>query len=160
MTQVNHLPSVEASARLLRALPAIAAFRRALRDAAPADSHGWLGALFVVARHEDGVRPSHVADHLLVDLSVASRSIAQLEALGYVERTRDPRDGRAWVVHATADGRARLGQLKAGFAEHVRTQLPGWSDTELDEFTGQLRRFGATITYARSAADHNEGLPA
>lgn len=160
MTQVDSLPSADSCTRLLRALPVFSAFKRTLRDAAPPDTQGWLGALYVVARHEAGVRPSGVADQLMVDLSVASRSITQLEELGYVERTRDPEDGRAWIVHATGDGRARLELVTAGFAQHIRTLLPDWTDDELDSFTAQLRRFGTALIDAAAASDPPEELPA
>jgi DNA-binding MarR family transcriptional regulator len=96
----------------------------------------------------------------MVDLSVASRSISQLEELGYVERTRDPADGRAWLVQVTPAGRDRLDQVRIAFAAHVRGLLPGWTDAEVDSIADQLRRFGDTIATANAAADRAEGTPA
>jgi len=125
-------------------MPAFTALRRTLYSAAPSDARGVLGALFVVARH-DGLRPTQLAEMLHVDLSVASRTIAQLEQRGHLERHRDPQDGRAQLVHATEDGRAWLQELTTTFAEHLRHQLPGWSDAELTDFAAALARLGSSL---------------
>lgn len=152
MTQVNtsaphatERPSIDSCTRLLRAMPAMSAFRRAIRDVAPTDTLGWLGTMVVIARHDAGIRPSAVAEHLMVDLSVASRAIAHLEELSYVERARDPRDGRAWNVQATDAGRARLAELTAGFAQHMRDLLVDWSDADVECFADQLVRFHSSL---------------
>ena len=87
-----------------------------MQDVAPPDAIGWLGALSVIARHEDGIRPSHIADILHIDLSVASRSVTHLEELDYVARERDPEDGRAFIVHVTPAGSVRIEQIAASFA--------------------------------------------
>jgi DNA-binding MarR family transcriptional regulator len=149
MKQVKKLPSVEACTRLLRAWPAVGAFKRTLRDVVSSDAFGWIGALSVIARHDDGIRPSHLADMLHVDLSVVSRSVTQLEELGYVTRERDPEDGRAFVVHVAPAGRERIEQLTTGFAEHISSRLDGWSDVDVDSFTTALRRFGSTLEHAQ-----------
>lgn len=145
MQASTKLPSAAACETLLRAMPAFTALRRTLFQAAPSEARGVLGPLFVVARHEQGIRPTKLAEVVHVDLSVVSRAITQLERLGHVERHRDPADGRAHLVHATDAGRAWLASLTADFAEHLRHQLPGWSDDELTEFAATLARLGTSL---------------
>lgn len=146
--QVDYSPTVDACTRLLRALPAFGAFKRVLRDSTSVEVLGWLGALNVIARHEDGIRASQIADILHQDLSVASRSVTHLVELGYVSRTRDPSDGRASIVHLAPAGRERLDSITAKFAQDVSGRLHGWSDEDVDTFTSLLRRFGATLEHA------------
>lgn len=137
-------PSVDSCRELLRATPAITAFRRALYGAAPADSRGWLGALGVIARHP-GTRPGRVAELLHVDFSVASRAIATLEELGYVQREVDPDDRRASVLEATEEGLAWLREFATGFATSLSAALDGWSDEDVAALTDLLRRFDQSL---------------
>lgn len=131
--------------RLIRVMPAVSAFRRAMREAAPPETLGWMGTLVVIARHSQGARPSHVADVLMVDLSVVSRAINHLEELGFAVKKRDRSDGRAWIVYATEQGRQKLSEFAEGFSEHVSKKLDGWSDADVDTLAMQLRRFGASM---------------
>ncbi|MEO6866859.1 MAG: MarR family transcriptional regulator [Gaiellales bacterium] len=138
-------PSREACEQLLRAAPAISAFRRELYRAAPAEARGWLGAISVVTRHPEGLRPSKVAELLHLDLSVVSRNLSQLEELGYVRRAPDPDDGRASIVQPTAEGIAWVDRFADQFAEQLASTLAGWTDRDVDSLTQMLQRFGATI---------------
>src|SRR5215213_10087652 len=60
-------------------------------------SFGW-GLLVPLQRY------SALALQVGVDVSVASRQLAVLERLGYVERRPDPQDGRASLLRLTAAG--------------------------------------------------------
>lgn len=133
-------PSVAVCLELLRATPALSAFRRTIYRAAPPEARGWLGALGVVTRH-DGIRPGRVAELLHVDFSVASRHLAQLEELGYVERHADPSDRRANLVHATAAGRDWVEGFATSFATSLSGVMDGWTDDDVRAFTGMLDRF-------------------
>jgi DNA-binding MarR family transcriptional regulator len=128
----------------MRALPALAAFKRAIYADAPPDCRGWLGAMGVVSRHEDGLRPSKVAEILHVDLSVASRALTHLEERGFVRREPDPDDGRASRVHATDEGRAWIGAFADRYATRMQADLADWTDDEVVTLTSLLDRFGAT----------------
>jgi DNA-binding MarR family transcriptional regulator len=61
-----------------------------------------------------------LADRLGVTQQAASKSVADLERRGYVERAADPEDARARLVALTARGRAAIG----GAREH-RAALAG-----------------------------------
>src|SRR3954451_6422059 len=64
-------------------------------------------ALAIVHVHGP-VRVSDVAQHLAVDLSVASRQVSALISAGYVEKQPDPDDARATLLSVTGDGRRVL----------------------------------------------------
>ncbi len=149
MTQASSPPSHDACLALLRAIPAFGAFKRAVYEDAPPDCRGWLGAMGVVARHADGIRPSKVAEILHVDLSVASRALSHLEELGYVRREPDPDDGRATRVHATDAGASWIDEFGHGYATRMQEYLTGWSDADVGTLTDLLHRFGTTMEARR-----------
>lgn len=142
-------PTHEHCRALLRALPALGAFKRTLHADAPPECRGWLGAMGVVARHEAGLRPSQVAEILHVDLSVASRALTHLEELGYVRRENDPDDGRATRAHATDAGRAWVNEFADRFAERVQDYLADWDDADVVTLATLLDRFGTTLEARR-----------
>jgi DNA-binding MarR family transcriptional regulator len=93
----------------------------------------------VIARGE-AVRVSDIAEQLRIDLSVASRQVAVLEASGWVTRTTDPADGRARTLATTEAGRAVLTDTLARMAAAYTGVLEGWSDDELDALQTVLAR--------------------
>ena len=87
-----------------------------------------------------GQRVSDIADALRIDLSVASRQVAVLEASGWVTRATDPADGRARRLEATESGRAVLGDTLARMADAYTGVLAGWSEAELRSLHATLGR--------------------
>ncbi len=69
-----------------------------------------------VAEHGP-MRASTVADLFSIDKGAISRQVTHLMELGLVEKSRDPEDGRAWLLSATADARARLQQVLAALQD-------------------------------------------
>ena len=61
------------------------------------------GALDVTSQNA-GLRMGELADRLLIDDSTTTRIVTSLVDRGLVERTRDPIDGRAFVLTVTAAG--------------------------------------------------------
>src|SRR4051812_17400036 len=111
---------------LVRDIYGLAAANRELqRRAVPEHPPACIQALSVIAR-TDARRVSEVADRMRIDLSVASRQVAVLEAQGWVRRERDPDDGRAQRLEATAAGLAALGGVRARMAGGDATVLAGW----------------------------------
>jgi DNA-binding MarR family transcriptional regulator len=53
----------------------------------------------------DGARQKDLAERALVTKQAIAELIDALEQDGLVERTPDPRDGRAWLVVRSAEGR-------------------------------------------------------
>ena len=88
-------------------------WQRAMREAL--DAHGLTHVQFVLLASawwlgEQGAPPMQraLADHAGTDPMMTSQVVRALEAAGLVARVRDELDRRAWRVHATALGAARL----------------------------------------------------
>ena len=113
--------------------------RELQRRAVPEHPPACLQALGLIGRGEAN-RVSDIADALRIDLSVASRQVAVLEASGWVTRATDPADGRARRLEATESGRAVLGDTLARMADAYTGVLEGWSEEELRSLHATLAR--------------------
>jgi DNA-binding MarR family transcriptional regulator len=99
------------------------------------------GVLRMVAEH--GGRAVEIASKLGVSAPVLSRHLAELEALGYVERHRDPEDRRAQLIALTESGWAVLQEVE----EHRIARLQGYL-ADWDE-----ERAGAAVEAVRQLSD-------
>ena len=120
-------------------------------------SFGW--ALLVPLERGGDQRCSVLALQLGVDVSVASRQIAVLERLGYVERRPDPQDGRASLLRLTEAGSAALAAARALRSEWALAALAGWDESEarllsdlLDRLVTDLEMAGGVAPMAARAA--------
>lgn len=86
------------------------------------------------------VRVSDVARRLSVDLSVASRQVAALEAAGYVRRDPDPEDRRAQRVSTTDAGRRVLGECHRRMVGAFARALEDWSADDVAALSAHLER--------------------
>ncbi len=66
---------------------------------------------------QEGVTISELGRRLGVSKQAAAKTAANLERLGYASRVRHPKDGRAWVLAATARGIEMLTLSAAAFEE-------------------------------------------
>jgi DNA-binding MarR family transcriptional regulator len=120
-------------------------------------SFGW--AMLVPLQRDGDQRCSALALQVGVDVSVASRQLAVLERLGYVERRPDPQDGRASLLRLTDVGAEALAAARALRAEWALTALSGWDESDarllsdlLDRLVTDLEMAGAVHPMpARSA---------
>ncbi len=67
----------------------------------------------------DGIRLTELASRATLSLAACSELVNELQALGYLERRPDPRDGRAKLIVPTPRGRELLGgsQLAVAWLE-------------------------------------------
>jgi MarR family transcriptional regulator, temperature-dependent positive regulator of motility len=90
----------------------------------------------------EGIRLTDLADRAGVTKQAMSELVADLEALGYLQRTPDPRDGRAKLIGFTDKGRAAVaaamqaferieGALDRRSLREIRRGLLAALDTEL-----------------------------
>lgn len=98
-----------------------------------------------VARR-DGVRAVDVGTALHVHKSTMSRSVAQLEGLGLVERVADPADARARLLRITDRGATALQASRTGRRERMADRLADWNDGDLRALARLLRRLNADLT--------------
>ncbi|TCP55990.1 DNA-binding MarR family transcriptional regulator [Tumebacillus sp. BK434] len=82
-----------------------------------------------------------LAEGLRLDISTASRQATALEQKGYVTRTPDPLDGRAFTFSLTASGEAEYARTKQERMERISVRLHDWSDDEREQFGQLLGKF-------------------
>ena len=87
------------------------------------------------------LRPSALADCLIVDLSTVSRQLVTLETAGWVARDRDPDDRRAHLLRVTPEGERVLQRNHQARREALDDLLASWPPTDRTSFADQLSRF-------------------
>jgi len=113
-----------------------------------------LGAAMMLSHIESvgELRPSVLADHLGLDLSVVSRQLSALEGLGLTARRPDPDDGRAWLSHVTPAGGELLAELRNRRLQAIQRALAGWAEDEARSLVAQLARLESDLLRAGSPA--------
>jgi DNA-binding MarR family transcriptional regulator len=91
-------------------------FRR-MGDAGFDDVREGHGCVFGFVDLEHGSRLTDVAERARLTKQAVGEAVAELERLGYVERTPDPIDGRAKIIKFTERGRAAALTGRRLFAE-------------------------------------------
>jgi DNA-binding MarR family transcriptional regulator len=134
---------------LVRAVYELTALKRDIARLAGFDHAVGLVPLAAVHRCAPA-RIKDLADHLHVDLSVASRQIAALEAAGFVRREPDPEDRRSQHVSTTAAGDAALQAAHDRIVGAFGAALAAWTPQEIETLTASLGRLRAD--YERAAA--------
>ncbi|MFC6419823.1 MULTISPECIES: MarR family winged helix-turn-helix transcriptional regulator [Sanguibacter] len=94
------------------------------------------------------------AQHLRVDLSVASRQVSALVDAGLVRRTVDDGDRRSRSIELTDLGHARVDELKEHITVLMTDMFADWEPHELSAATDHM------AALARTIADHHNELPA
>lgn len=105
-------------------------------------------ASYLVLTHLDErgpTRSSAVVEELGSDKGAVSRQMQHLEELGLLERTRDPDDGRAFLLSLSDDARARLDRVRHERWERCDERLAAWSVADLSALADQLARYNATL---------------
>ena len=109
-------------------------------------SHG-----FLIQQLVEGPRPvGEIAENLGVTSQAVSKSVRELEALGYVDRWGDPADGRVRRVALTERGRAVLED-----GREIRARL----NAELAQVLG-AERLEAAASTLRAALESRGAMPA
>ena len=124
----------DAAARLAVAIGRI---NRRIRPAADGLSLGLLSALSTVVR-EGPLRPSELARIEGVAAPTATRAVAELESRGFIARSPDPADGRAFFIRATPEGQAAVQHARAERAARISTLLAALDDAERTAILGAL----------------------
>lgn len=134
-------PTPETCGELLRPLRALMGLKQVvmqrglqLSDQVPYAAAGLLTELV----HRGECRVSDLAHHRIVDASVVSRQVNQLEQAGLITRRPDPADRRVSLLRATADGEQVVTDLERKKAEWIGEALVGWDDTKVRELARLL----------------------
>lgn len=102
----------------------IGRLNRRLQAATGGLSHGLLSALAVVAKRGP-IRLSDLAQLEGVSAPSMTRTIAELESRGLVERRSDPDDGRAVLVEVASAGETAITEARATRAQVMQELLDG-----------------------------------
>jgi DNA-binding MarR family transcriptional regulator len=123
------------------------------------DLDGAAYGLLALLEDAGPLRASDLVLRLGLDKSTVSRQVATLVELGFVDRTADPADGRAQVLTPSAEGSARLAEIRDVRRARWETDLSGWPAEDvasLAELLSRLNRMGE----AREAEARRGGAPA
>ena len=110
--------------------------------------------LFAI-RHEPS-RVTEIAERLRLDVSVVSRHVSALESRGLVDKSADPRDGRAWVVRLTGAGERLVEDIIDARGRWLSELLHDWTPEQAEDFDAHLGRLVAALDTelaARTRAD-------
>lgn len=116
-------------------------FRNYFVHAAEATSPGMAPATFRVLTmiHRDGSSTvSALAERLMVDKSLISRSVSELEALGFIQRRADPTDRRIRVLSVTELAEERLRSARLPYESILANGVAGWPLQTIEELTDLL----------------------
>ncbi|WP_299090828.1 MarR family winged helix-turn-helix transcriptional regulator [uncultured Microbacterium sp.] len=119
----------------------IGQFRRLISDAAHRISPGMLpGAykVFTTIVRRDSITSSALAEVLILDKGQISRTVRELEALGLIQRTPDPSDGRSSLLSATPQGLERLEAARRPQERGLHESLAEWELDDIHRLTALL----------------------
>ena len=140
----------DSSTALVESLYSVLGHMRRLAAPGPVDPSSVF--LLDMLRRCGPARPSDLAARTGLDQSTISRKLRALETQGYLHRTSDPDDRRAFVVHVTDHGNALLRVSLEARAEAMSAVLASWSVSDRADFGRLLHRladdFGALDTHA------------
>lgn len=155
-------PSPETCGALLRPLNALLglkhfAIQRASdysTDSLPRAAAGLLAELV----HSGETRASDLAAYRVVDASVVSRQLSQLEHSGLIVRRPDPEDRRVSFLRATSEGEREIAVLERHKSEWLGQALGEWSDADVSQLAELLENMTADIRRAAHAANDHPDL--
>lgn len=104
---------------------------------------GQARALRIVVRADEAPRLSEIADRLRIVPRSATEVVDALEQRGLVNRRPDPRDRRATVVVATADGERLAAVIDDARAEQAKAYLSVLSAADRAELHRVLEKLTA-----------------
>jgi DNA-binding MarR family transcriptional regulator len=90
-------------------------------------------------------RAADLADVFALDKGSVSRVVHQLVEFGLVERTPDPKDGRASILEVTAEATRRLALMHETRRAQFDARMTGWAPEEIDDLVGSLARFNQSL---------------
>ncbi|MCM3039281.1 MarR family transcriptional regulator [Paenibacillus motobuensis] len=97
----------------------------------------------IMAHGKAGVKT--LADEFHLDISTVSRQVSSLEEKGYVLRTPDPSDGRAFFLEVTELGQQKFQEARTARQERIGNLLKDWSNEEAEQFGALLQKLNRTF---------------
>ncbi len=104
------------------------------------DLDGAAFGLLALLQDAGPLRASDLVARLGLDKSTVSRQVASLVGIGLVDRSADPEDGRAQVLTPSAEGAARLAQIRAARRGQWQSDLGDWPARDVATLADLLHR--------------------
>jgi DNA-binding MarR family transcriptional regulator len=111
-----------------------------------------LAALAALARHPGGLRQGDLAELMNISAPSTTRLVEIMSEAGWVERSRDPDDGRALLLVLSPVGQKTLETLRQETTSALRGELADLTDAELSALE-------AALPVLRKLADQHVGAP-
>jgi len=99
--------------------------------------------MFSVIVAAERMRASDLSERMLVDKSLVSRMLRELEGHELIDRVPDPDDGRASFIVATESGRRRLEAVRATDDQRLRRNLTEWDVDDIRNLAHLLHQLRA-----------------
>jgi DNA-binding MarR family transcriptional regulator len=106
--------------------------------------HNWFEVMLRISRAEEGLAPmGSLAEQVALTGGGVTRMVDRMVGAGLVERVPCAKDRRVVYARLTAEGGAVLERAVSVHDENLRRALSDFSESELDELDGTLRRIRA-----------------
>lgn len=106
--------------------------------------HSWFEVMLRISRAEKGLAPmGSLAEQVALTGGGVTRMVDRMAAAGLVVRVPCASDRRVVYAGLTDEGRATLAKAAAIHEDNLRLVLAGFTEAELEELEGQLRRLRA-----------------
>jgi DNA-binding MarR family transcriptional regulator len=102
---------------------AITRMARRLRQEAGTDLGPSQAAALATLERHGPLSPSELAQWERIKRPTATRIVGHLSAAGFIDRVRDPADGRSSILTITSEGRALLRRLRARKTAYLARRL-------------------------------------
>ncbi|MFB0918168.1 MAG: MarR family winged helix-turn-helix transcriptional regulator [Clostridiaceae bacterium] len=107
------------------------------------DKLGYLGLnhtelIFLVHMPDKGINQKYMSDHLNLDEALVTRIMSSLEKKGYITRKKDERDGRAYIINLTEEGKSLRPVIKSCQAEWITSITKGLEEEEITDLLDKL----------------------
>ncbi|AXE38174.1 MarR family winged helix-turn-helix transcriptional regulator [Acidipropionibacterium virtanenii] len=135
-----------------RLTTAISRISRRIRVRSFNMTYGALSALATIDR-SGPLRPADLAAAERVTRPTITRIVAELESHGFITRTDDPDDGRAFLVSVTAAGIIALKKARAERAKDVTDLMEGLTEAEIDTVHHALPALEKIALHVSTGAD-------
>lgn len=100
--------------------------------------------VFSMIAHHGPATAGSLGERLHVDKSQMSRTIRELEELGFIQRSPDPADGRVSIITATDAGRERLEIARGSEGNRLARTLDSWQVDDIRKLAQLLRQLASS----------------
>ncbi|WP_377272265.1 MarR family winged helix-turn-helix transcriptional regulator [Peterkaempfera sp. SMS 1(5)a] len=118
------------------------------RELGPGSPRGGFALLATLHRCGE-LRVGDLAELFEIDMSVASRHLADLESRGWAERRPNPHDRRSWYARLTPEGERAAQERFAQARTLLGTALADWPDEDAAALTALLARLRTSFDTRR-----------